>query len=275
VSLRADHALHLPFTRSVGGATASFLEGLARREVLGSREADGVVVPPVEGGGELVRVGDAGIVVAWCEDAGVTAALIRLDGADSHLLHVLDVVAPTVGMRVHADWRPERTGSITDVRAFVAHPPASGHGEPVTDGPTVTRTVESRIDIAYDFEPGETLSRFFTALAEGRIEGGRCTRCSAVYVPPRPGCPRCGGAPMNPVEASERGTVVSSTVVHLSVPRMEVPFAWGWIRLDGTDVPFAHLLEGLDVGVGDAVEAVWADGRSASWEAIRHFRRVR
>ncbi len=84
---------------------------------------------------------------------------------------------------------------------------------------------------------------------------------------------------MAPVHLSDVGTVAAYTVVHLPVPGMDLdlPFAWGWIRLDGADVPFAHLLGGVapgDITVGQRVEAVWAPAheRASSWEAIRHFR---
>jgi uncharacterized OB-fold protein len=77
-----------------------------------------------------------------------------------------------------------------------------------------------------------------------------------------------------PEDVGTRGTVDSFTVVHLPIEGFEVPFAWAWIRLDGVDVPFAHLLEGLDAEVGALVEAVWADQPTPSWEAIRHFRSV-
>jgi uncharacterized OB-fold protein len=57
---------------------------------------------------------------------------------------------------------------------------------------------------------------------------------------------------------------------------VEVPFAWARIRLDGSDVPFPHIVRSVDlqaIRVGDRVQAVWADERErkSSWEAILWF----
>ena len=49
-------------------------------------------------------------------------ALIRLDGAATALLHVVDTGsenAMKTGMRVRARWAEQPVGAITDIRAFV------------------------------------------------------------------------------------------------------------------------------------------------------------
>lgn len=139
-------------------------------------------------------------------------------------------------------------------------------------------SMSARVRAEYTYEPGLTLSRFLRALGERRIEGGRCRSCAKVYVPPRVRCPACGTGPMTPVPVDDRGTIVSYTVVHVPVAGAltEPPFAWAWIRLDGADVSFPHLLGGVsveDIFVGQAVEAVWVadDELAPSWESIRHF----
>ena len=84
---------------------------------------------------------------------------------------------------------------------------------------------------------------------------------------------------MTDVELGPRGVVTSYTVVHPPPggegPRP--PFVTAWIRLDGADVVFPHLLAEVDpatVQVGQLVEAVWlADSELApTWESIDHFR---
>jgi uncharacterized OB-fold protein len=290
-ALRAPHTVSLAYERSVGGATEAFLRGLARAEIVGSRMADGrLVVPPVDHDAAtgaapvgLERVADTGVVRSWTAVAGgAVYALVRLDGADTSLLHVLDVEDAdrlSTGLRVRADWRDARVGSIHDVRAFVPEAEPRSPSAPVDDPVEVTVTANTPLE--YTFEPGLTLSGFYRALGEGRIEGGRCPRCEKVYVPPRPQCPVCGTAPMHGTRVDDVGTIVSRALVHLPVPGMEVdlPFAWAWIRLDGTDVPFAHLIGEVDPGTvraGRRVAAVWveADKRPASWEAIRWFRPI-
>jgi hypothetical protein len=290
-ALRASHVLGFAFERSVGGATAAFLAGLARGEIVGSRGGDArVTVPPVDDG-ELVRVADTGSVRAWSWVADPDArhplttpfafALIQLDGADTSLLHVVDVASEDAlapGVRVHADWKAARRGSVLDIRAFVLGDagPAPGAAEP----PEALRVVDER-PVSYVFEPGLVLSAFFRSLAEGRIEGGRCASCGDVYVPPHDRCPACGSGPMATVAVASAGVVVSFTVVHLPVVGFDadVPFAWARILLDGADVPVPHVLGDVDldeVYVGQRVEAVWAPPgeRRTSWEAILHFRPV-
>ena len=48
-------------------------------------------------------------------------ALVRLDGADTAMLHVVDAgdeARMRTGMRVRARWREERDGDITDIACF-------------------------------------------------------------------------------------------------------------------------------------------------------------
>jgi len=48
-----------------------------------------------------------------------TIALVKLDGADTVLMHrLIDVPEPAIGMQVRAVVREERTGSILDVEGF-------------------------------------------------------------------------------------------------------------------------------------------------------------
>jgi uncharacterized OB-fold protein len=289
--LRAPHVLDFAFDRSVGGATAAFLAGLARGEIVGSRDNAGRVTVPAVDGGEFVRVSDVGVVRAWAwvsepdprQPLGTpfAFALIQLDGADTSLLHVVDVEseeALVAGLRVRADWRDERRGSVLDIRAFV---PGSSGPAPVPCEPPESLRIRDERPVSYGFEPGIALSAFYRALGAGRIEGGRCARCDDVYVPPHERCPVCGSGPMTTVAVTDTGTIVSFTVVHVPVAGddFDVPFAWARILLDGADVPIPHVIGdvGLDrVFVGQRVVAVWLPEaeRAPSWEAIRHFRPV-
>lgn len=140
--LRADLTLEYPFTRSTGPVVGAFLTALREGFLVGVRRVDGsVLVPPIEYDPEtaeplteIVEVDDAGVVTSWCWngdprprqpfDAPFAWALIRLDGADTPMLHAVRADASTLetGMRVRAQWRAEREGHITDIECFVPEP---------------------------------------------------------------------------------------------------------------------------------------------------------
>ena len=306
-ALRAPHEVAFSYKRSVAGADHLFLSGLARAELWGSRGADGrVTVPPVdwdpETGAEIdgfVRLGERGVVRSWTwvgeprpgdpSPHPFALALVQLEGADTALLHIVDVPDEAVmhtGMAVCADWRAERRGSIRDLRAFVPcgagddHP----HGPPPAPRPPellADLEVVSQMVLHYSYEPGLALTGFLRALSERRIQGGRCPGCSGVYVPPHSTCPACRSGPMDLLEMGDRGTVTSYTVVHIPFQgiTMDLPFVCAWVRLDGADVPFAHLFGEVpaeEVAVGLRVEAVWVpdEDLAPTWESIRYFRPV-
>jgi uncharacterized protein len=141
-ALHASHFLEYPYSRSVGPVIGAFLTGLREGKLLGVRGAGGsVIVPPTEydpttgeDTGEMVEVGPAGAVESWAWvsrplpkhplDRPFAWALIRLDGADTALLHVVDSGGPdrlASGDRVEVRFRPEaeRIGAMADIESFV------------------------------------------------------------------------------------------------------------------------------------------------------------
>ena len=146
--LTSAHVLEYPYSRSVGPVIGAFLTGLRDGRILGATGTGGaVIVPPTEydpqtaeATGALVEVGPEGTVETWAWvgrpapqhplDHPFAWVLVRLDGAATSMLHVLDAGSPEVvrtGMRVRADFRPagERVGRIQDIRAFVPAAPGS------------------------------------------------------------------------------------------------------------------------------------------------------
>ena len=141
--LRAPHFLDYTYKRSVGPVIGAFLTGLRDGRILGATGSGGrVAVPPTEydpltgeDSGDLVEVGPGGVVTTWAWAATPTPdqplarpfawALVKLDGADTALLHVVDAGSPDAvasGMRVRARFRPaaERVGHVKDIECFVA-----------------------------------------------------------------------------------------------------------------------------------------------------------
>ena len=137
--LSAPLVLEYPFRRTVGPVQSAFLTGLREGVVLGIRTSDGrVMCPPVEYDpvtgdelDELVTLGETGTVTTWSWepeprpnqplDRPFAWALIRLDGADTALLHAVDAGTPDrirTGTNVRIKWADEREGAITDIAYF-------------------------------------------------------------------------------------------------------------------------------------------------------------
>ncbi len=138
--LAARHVLEFPYTRTVGPVTGRFLAGLRDKKVLGVRCKSGkVLVPPIEHDPEtaedvtqeFVEVGPGGVVTTWTWvdqpspkhplSEPFAWALIRLDGADTAMLHAVaasSVSAMKSGMRVRPRWSEQTTGMITDIECF-------------------------------------------------------------------------------------------------------------------------------------------------------------
>ncbi|THA75900.1 DNA-binding protein [Streptomyces sp. A0642] len=287
--LSAPLVVEFPFTRSLGPVQSAFLTGLRERTVLGVRTGDGkVLVPPVEYDPvtaeeirDLVEVAATGTVTTWAwnpsprrdQPLGTPFAwvLVRLDGADTALLHVLDAPGPDAvrtGMRVRVRWAGSRTGAITDIACFEPY-----EGEPRGSAPAphagefaspVTGIVTpARLD--YTYSPGRAQSAYLEALAGRRVVGERCPSCRKVYVPPRGACPTCGVATAEQVEVGPRGTVTTFCVVNIKAKNLdiEVPYVYAHIALDGADLALHARIGGIpydQVRMGLRVEPVWAEG---------------
>jgi uncharacterized protein len=288
------------YTRSLGPVLSEFMTGLAGKRILGSRSADGRVhVPPAEydpvtfaPAAELVPVGPAGTVLTWSWqpapvdgqplDRPFAWALIRLDGADTGLLHAVDggsADAMRSGMRVRPRWAAERAGHIRDIECFEPVPDgaeplrdeASEPGDPVT---MIITPVRLRTQHSASAEE----SRYLIGLSQGKVIGQRCPACGKVYVPPRGACPVDGVPTTTDVELPDVGTVTTFCVVNVPFQgqRVPSPYVAASVLLDGADIAFQHLILGCEpdeVRMGMRVRAVWKP--PAEWgttaENISHF----
>lgn len=125
--------IRLPYRYAAGSAQRAALEGLATGVLRGSRcvNCDIVLAParpfcPRCSGatGAIVDLTDTGVLEGWTtrtrDGAAVTFAMIRLDGADTALMHRLEAAPDklAVGLRVKARWSGEKQGEITDIEVF-------------------------------------------------------------------------------------------------------------------------------------------------------------
>ncbi|MFK8906871.1 Zn-ribbon domain-containing OB-fold protein [Streptomyces sp. YS-3] len=289
--LSAPLVVEFPFTRSLGPVQSAFLTGLRERTVLGVTTSDGrTLVPPVEYDPvtaeelrDLVEVAPTGTVTTWAWNPSPRRGqplphpfawvLVRLDGADTALLHALDAPGPDAvrtGMRVRVRWAGEREGAITDIACFEPYESeAAGRPRP-HDGafadPVTGIVAPARLD--YTYSPGRAQTGYIEALAEHRTVGERCPSCRKVYVPPRGACPTCGVATEERVEVGPAGTVTTYCIVNIKAKNamndaIEVPYVYAHIALDGADLALHGRIGGIpydQVRMGLRVEPVWREG---------------
>ncbi|MFF4211420.1 Zn-ribbon domain-containing OB-fold protein [Streptomyces sp. NPDC001796] len=285
--LKAPLVVEFPFTRSLGPVQSAFLTGLRERVVLGVRTRDGrTLVPPVEYDPltaeeihDLVEVAPTGTVTTWAWNheprrgqplsSPFAWVLVKLDGADTALLHALDTPGPgsvRTGLRVRIRWAEERSGTITDIACFEPYDgdpgrPA-GHDGEFADAITGI-VAPARLD--YTYSPGRAQSAYIAALAGHRTVGERCPKCRKVYVPPRGACPTCGVATQEQVEVGPRGTVTTFCIVNIKAKNLdiELPYVYAHIALDGAGLALHGRIGGIpydQVRMGLRVEPVWTEG---------------
>jgi uncharacterized OB-fold protein len=305
-ALSAPLDISFDYTRSLGPVLSRFMAGLAKRQILGSRGADGrVYVPPAEYDPvtfapprELVPVGPHGTVLTWSwqpepregQPIGhpFAWALIRLDGADSGLLHAVDVGAAAdmhTGMRVRPRWAENPAGHITDIACFEpaaddypSDPAARADSDPVPGLEADAGMIITPVRLHYLHSASAEESRYLRGLKEGKIIGQRCPACGKVYVPPRGACPVDGVPTTTDVELPDVGTVTTFCVVNVPFhgQRVPSPYVAASVLLDGADIAFQHLILGCEpaeVRMGMRVRAVWRPPEQwgTTSENIDHF----
>ena len=282
--LSAPLKLSFDYTRSVGPTLSQFFTALRERRIVGVRGSDGRVhVPPAEYDPvtydeltEIVPVASVGTVVSWTWqpeplegqplDRPFAWALIKLDGADTSMLHAVDAGsadAISTGARVHAHWVDEPVGAITDIAYFALGRPGGGRARDrrIADRDPVTMlVVPTSIEIQHTASLPE--SAFLRALEEGKLLGARTGNGGKVYFPAREADPATGQQLDEFVELPDKGTVTTFAIINIPFAgqRIKPPYVAAYVLLDGADIPFLHLvteIDAADVRMGMRVEAVW------------------
>ncbi|MFL6087065.1 MAG: Zn-ribbon domain-containing OB-fold protein [Mycobacterium sp.] len=279
--LSAPLKLSFDYTRSVGSLLSQFFTALRERRIVGVRGSDGRVhVPPAEFDPvtyerltEIVPVASVGTVVSWTWqpaplegqplDRPFAWALIKLDGADTPLLHAVAAAssdAISTGARVHAHWIDEPVGAITDIAYFALGEEAEPEGTADDRDPITMLVAPSSIEIQHTASLPE--STFLRGLEEGKLLGARTGKTGKVYFPAREADPATGKQLDEFIELPDKGTVTTYAIINIPFAgqRIKPPYVAAYILLDGADIPFLHLIleiEAADVRMGMRVEAVW------------------
>ncbi|HTM85522.1 MAG TPA: OB-fold domain-containing protein, partial [Mycobacterium sp.] len=242
-----------------------------------------------------VPVASVGTVVSWTWqpepldgqplDTPFAWALITLDGADTPLLHAVDVggsaTAISTGLRVRARWVDEPVGAITDIAYFVpgedAVPPLPPHeADPVT-------MVVTPVSLEIQHSAAPTESVYLRALAEGRLLGNRTVGPDGakgkVYFPAREADPATGRQLTEFVELPDKGTITTFAIINIPFAGQSItpPYVAAYVLLDGADIPFLTLVsdvDAADVRMGMRVQAVWLPREQWTYgmENIEYFR---
>lgn len=270
------------YTRSTGPVVGRFLTALRDRKIVGIKGSDGsVLVPPAEFDpktaeelSEFVDVADSGTVVNWTwvseprkshpSDKPFAWALVKLDGADSPMMHWVEAEEGEMqtGMRVKARWAEETKGFITDINGFVPE-----NVEVKTDFEAETfekdiTWVEAPVYMEYNFTAGNATARFLSEVKKGRLVGQKDPITGEVYIPPRGSSPKHGVPTTEEVQVSNKATVESFTIVHIPIPNNPIkpPYVIANLVPDGAHISYLHLIsecDNADVRIGMRVEAKW------------------
>ncbi|MBF6173082.1 Zn-ribbon domain-containing OB-fold protein [Nocardia blacklockiae] len=296
--LAAELRMKFDYTRSVGPTIGRFLTGLRDGRIVGVRGSDGrVFVPPAEYDPvtadaltDFVDVADVGTVQSWSWvrdplpgqpfDRPFAWALIKLDGADTALLHAVDVDsadAMRTGMRVRARWAAERSGGIHDIACFEPGETSTAPTPPASEGEPITGIV-TPIDLSYKHTAAPQETVYLRGIAEGRLVGARAAD-GKVYFPPRGADPRTGEPTEDYVDLADTGIVTTFCIVNVPFQgqRIKPPYVAAYILLDGSDIPFLHLVlgcEASEVRMGMRVKASWKPREEWTFEGldnISHF----
>ncbi|MFD0924861.1 Zn-ribbon domain-containing OB-fold protein [Williamsia deligens] len=285
------------YTRSLGPVLGRFADGIRAGRIVGGRTAAGtVMVPPSEFDPEtgaptteFVDVGPVGTVTSWSwqptplpgqpSETPFAWALIRLDGADTDLLHAVAVDSPdalSTGARVVPVWAEERTGRITDITHFVPGDTATD-AVPSTTEQEIPGVVSYPIGLEIDHAATVVETWYLEGLKQGKLIGGRTS--DGVYFPPRVSSPANGDPTTEKVELPDTGIVTTFCIVNVPFLGQQIkpPYVAAYVVLDGSDIGFLHLIlecEAHEVRMGMRVKAVWRD--ESEWDHtlrnISHFK---
>lgn len=121
----------------------------------------------------------------------------------------------------------------------------------------------------YEWSVGLYGSKFFKEIKEkGRFAAIKCPDCGKVYVPPRRVCGPCFKELTEIVSLPPTGVITAFSVVNypfidpFTGKQRPVPFTYGYIRIDGADSIFSHIINELDeskIKVGMKVRAVFKE----------------
>lgn len=139
-------------------------------------------------------------------------------------------------------------------------------GSGLDSAPTDDPTFPGRIELPYTLTTGGAAATFLAELANQRLVGSRCPRCSEVFVPAADFCAACGESLEELVEVPASGELTGFTETANGL--------LGLIRIDGSGSDFAHRVLDAELGeleLGQRVSVRWAEEPQGSVLDIAGF----
>lgn len=137
------------------------------------------------------------------------------------------------------------------------------------------------IKVPYEHTAGAYVEKFITEIGKKhKIMGVKCPKCGRVFVPPKMVCFECFEKMEEWVEVGNQGTLEGFTVVsnyETPVMPLDLPYAYGIIKLDGADTGFIHIINEGDpqkLRVGSRVEAVFKEQPRKRILDIEYFKLI-
>ncbi len=146
------------------------------------------------------------------------------------------------------------------------------------------RFMRQMVSLDYIAHQSPLARRYGAALAEKRVVGQRCPKCSLVYVPLRGFCPLCvvEMTENDEVDVSDHGTITTFTIItpiQYYGQQEREDYTLASILLDGADQTIGQQrlgsIDNSEVRPGIRVKAVWKDDLSGAGSgtggAIEHW----
>ncbi|MCP3939882.1 MAG: hypothetical protein GY710_00160 [Desulfobacteraceae bacterium] len=189
------------------------------------------------------------------------------------------------------DWIDITLGKLDGMTAFSSGrlkvegkmdilPRAANFFKPYTP-PGGSQEIVEELAPPYRDDPENPGSLFMVSSRDNtKILGLKCKECDRVFVPLRSTCGVCfGDISKNWVELSGQGIVTKFAIVRNkeSGQSLKPPYIKAFIKLDGVDAPFEHIVKGLALSKmqeGLRVEAVFTRQKTSTVMEIDHFKPV-
>jgi uncharacterized OB-fold protein len=136
--------------------------------------------------------------------------------------------------------------------------------------------IPGELAVSFRYTPGVGNTAFFEGIRDrGVFLGSRCGSCGVTYLPARIFCERCLSELEPTVECGPDGTLESWTLARVDVDDrpLDLPVAYGLVRLDGADTVVLHRLIDLDGDpeIGMRVRPILAARREGSIFDVEGF----